>query len=127
MRIAVVGAHLSGLPLNGQLLERNAKLVKTARTKPMYRFFALPGTTPPKPGLLRVNEPISNGIEIEVWEMGAAEFGTFVDAIPSPLGVGTIELDDGEQVKGFLVEAYAVKDAPDITRTGGWRAYLESR
>jgi allophanate hydrolase len=127
MRIAVVGAHLSGLPLNGQLLERNAKLVKAARTKPIYRFFALPGTTPPKPGLLRVNLPTSNGIEVEVWEMSAAEFGTFVDAIPPPLGIGTIELDDGDQVKGFLVEAYAVKDAPDITYTGGWRAYLKTR
>jgi allophanate hydrolase len=127
MRIAVVGAHLSGLPLNGQLLERNAKLVKTARTKPIYRFFALPGTTPPKPGLLRVREPTSIGIEVEVWEMEAAEFGSFVDVIPPPLGIGTIELDDGDQVKGFLVEAYAVKDAPDITHMGGWRAYLKTR
>ena len=127
MRIAVVGAHLSGLPLNGQLLERNAKMVKTARTKPIYRFFALPGTTPAKPGLLRVSEPVSNGIEVEVWEMGATEFGTFVDAIPPPLGIGTIELDDGDQVRGFLVEAYAVKGAADITHTGGWRAYLKTR
>jgi allophanate hydrolase len=126
MRLAVVGAHLSGLPLNGQLIERNAKLVKTARTKPIYRFFALPGTVPPKPGLLRVNEPTSNGIEVEVWEMGAADFGSFVDAIPGPLGIGTLELEDGDLVKGFLVEAYAVKDAPDITQTGGWRAYLKS-
>jgi len=126
MRLAVVGAHLSGLPLNGQLLERNAKLVKTARTKPIYRFFALPGAVPPKPGLLRVNEPTSNGIEVEVWEMGAAEFGTFVDAIPGPLGIGTLELEDGDLVKGFLVEAYAVNDATDITHSGGWRAYLKS-
>lgn len=127
MRIAVVGAHLSGLPLNGQLTERNAKLVKAAKTRPIYRFFALPGTVPPKPGLLRVSELMPNGIEVEVWEMGAAEFGSFVDAIPGPLGIGTLELEDGDQVKGFLVEAYAVKDAPDITRTGGWRAYLKSR
>jgi allophanate hydrolase len=127
MRLAVVGAHLSGLPLNGQLIERKAKLVKTARTKPIYRFFALPGTVPPKPGLLRVNEPTSNGIEVEVWEMGAADFGTFVDAIPGPLGIGTLELEDGDLVKGFLVEAYAVKDAPDITHTGGWRNYIKAK
>lgn len=126
MRIAVVGAHLSGLPLNGQLLERGAKLLKTARTQPVYRFYALPGTVPPKPGLVRVAEPVGNGIEVEVWELGAAEFGTFVDAIPAPLGIGTLALDDGDNVKGFLVESYAVAEAKDITPFGGWRKYLAS-
>jgi allophanate hydrolase len=126
MKIAVVGAHLSGLPLNGQLVELNAKLVKSARTKPIYRFYALPGTKPPKPGLVRVSEPTETGIELEIWEMGAAEFGTFVAAIPPPLGIGTLELDDGEFVKGFLVESYAVAGAADITRFGGWRDYLIS-
>ena len=81
---------------------------------------------PPKPGLLRVSEPTGTGIEVEGGD-GAAEFGTFVDAIPGPLGIGTLELEDGDQVKGFLVEAYSVKDAPDITHTGGWRAYMKSR
>ncbi len=118
---------MSGLPLNGQLTDRNAKLIKTARTKPIYRFYALPGTVPPKPGLLRVAEPTGNGIELEVWELDAAEFGSFVDAIPAPLGIGTIELEDGETVKGFLVEAYAVANAPDITHLGGWRNYLGIR
>jgi allophanate hydrolase len=125
MRIAVVGAHLSGLPLNKQLLERNATLVKSARTKPVYRFYALPGTVPPKPGLLRSATPTQIGIEVEVWEMGAAEFGSFVDLIPPPLGVGTLELDDGDLVKGFLVESYAVVGAEEITQFGGWRAYLQ--
>ena len=124
MKLAVVGAHLSGLPLNGQLLERNAKLVRSARTKPVYRLYALPGTVPPKPGLLRVAEPTEAGIEVEVWDIGPAEFASFVAAIPAPLGIGTIELEDGEQVKGFLVESYAVGGAPDITRYGGWRTYL---
>ncbi len=108
MKIAVVGAHLSGLPLNGQLTGMGATLVRAARTKPVYRLFALPGTVPPKPGLLRVTEPTGIGIELEVWELAPVEFATFVGAIPPPLGIGTIELEDGEGVKGFLVESYAV-------------------
>jgi allophanate hydrolase len=126
MKIAVVGAHLSGLPLNGQLLQLNAQLVRAARTKPIYRFYALPGTTPPKPGLLRVNEPTETGIKVEIWELGTSEFGAFVAAIPPPLGIGTLEMDDGELVKGFLVESYAVANATDITRFGGWRDYLNN-
>lgn len=127
MKLAVVGAHLSGLPLNGQLLERGATLVRAARTKPVYRLYALPGTVPPKPGLLRVAEPTGIGIEVEVWEVSPAGFATFVAAIPSPLGIGTLELEDGEQVQGFLVESYAVAGAPDITRFGGWRNYLKQK
>ena len=112
--------------MNGQLIELNAKLVKIARTKPIYRFYALAGTKPPKPGLVRVSEPTETGIQLEIWEMGAAEFGTFVAAIPPPLGIGTLELDDGDRVQGFLVESYAVTGATDITRCGGWRDYLKS-
>jgi len=127
MKLAVVGAHLSGLALNGQLMERNAKLVRSARTKNCYRFYALPGTVPPKPGLLRVNESMPAGIEVEVWEIDYLEFATFVEMIPSPLGIGTVELEDGDLVKCFLVESYAVTGAEDITHFGGWRAYLKSR
>lgn len=126
MKIAVLGAHLSGLPLNPQLLEMGATLVRPARTKPVYRFYALPGTTPPKPGMLRASEPTSIGIELEVWELPAIGFAHFVNAIPAPLGIGTIELEDGELVKGFLVESYAVHGAPDITAFGGWRNYLQA-
>lgn len=127
MKLAVLGAHLSGLPLNGQLTERNAKLIRTTRTKNCYKFYALPGTVPPKPGMLRVAEPTEKGIELEVWELGYAEFGSFVELIPPPLGIGTVELEDGELVKCFLVEAYAVKDATDITHFGGWRVYMASK
>jgi len=126
MKIAVVGAHLSGLPLNHQLVDRGGKLVQTIRTKPIYRFYALPGTTPPKPGLVRVSAPTETGIEVEIWELGATEFGTFVDAVPPPLVIGTLELEDGQLVKGFLVESYATAAAPDITHFGGWRNYLKS-
>ena len=127
MKLAVVGAHLSGLPLNGQLTDRNAKLVRTARTKNCYRFFALPGTVPPKPGLIRVPEALETGIEVEVWELGDLEFGTFVGLIPPPLGIGTLELEDGELVKGFICEGYATAGALEITKFGGWRNYLKSK
>jgi allophanate hydrolase len=127
MKIAVVGAHLSGLPLNGQLLERGATLVRTTRTAPPYRLYELPNTSPPKPGLLRVPRPGGPGIELEVWEMGPEPFATFVDAIPAPLGVGSVELEDGQTVKGFLVESYAVEGARDITDFGGWRNYLKAK
>lgn len=126
MKIAVVGAHLSGLPLNHQLLDRDAKLVRSARTKPIYQFFALPGTVPPKPGLVRTLTPVPTGIEVEIWELGTEQFGNFVDAVPPPLVIGTLELEDDERVKGFLVESYAVTNALDITSFGGWRNYLKS-
>ena len=125
MKIAVVGAHLTGLPLNPQLTDRGARFVRAARTKPIYRLFALPNTVPAKPGMLRVSQPSGTGIELEIWEMDAANFGEFVAAIPGPLGIGTIELEDGEQVQGFLVEAYAVENgAADITQFGGWRNFI---
>ena len=126
MQIAVVGAHLSGLPLNGQLTERGATLVRAARTAGCYRLFALPNMTPAKPGLLRVGERVGVGIELEIWELGPAEFASFVELIPPPLGIGTIELEDGASVKGFLVESYAVAGARDVTAYGGWRSYLRS-
>jgi len=121
--IAVLGAHLTGLPLNHQLTDRGAKLHRTCKTAPKYRFYALPNTTPAKPALLRVSE---NGkkIELEIWIMDAQSFGTFVAAIPGPLGIGTIELEDGTTVKGFLCEPYALAGAQDITDSGGWRNYL---
>ena len=101
-----------------------ATLVQTCRTSPYYRLFALPGTTPPKPGLVRTTEDGGTGIEVEVWEMSAEAFGTFVAAIPPPLGVGTIDLEDGTRVKSFLCEGYAAVGARDISRFGGWRRYL---
>ena len=122
--IAVVGAHLSGQPLNGQLTARNAQFVGTGRTASGYSLFALAGTVPAKPGL--VYDGIgAGGIEIELWELDAAGFGSFVAEIPPPLGIGTLTLADGERVKGFLCEAHAVAGAEDITRFGGWRNWLE--
>jgi allophanate hydrolase len=124
IRIAVVGAHLSGQPLNHQLTGRSATLVRTCRTAPMYRLYALPGTEPPKPGLVR--EAPGAAIEVEIWEMPALHYGAFVAAIPAPLGIGTVELGDGSRVQGFLCESYATRGARDISSFGGWRAYLAS-
>jgi allophanate hydrolase len=124
LKLAVVGAHLSGLPLNPQLTSRGATLVRATRTKPVYRLFALPGTTPPKPGLLRTAEPTGTGIDLEVWDLSPTAFAEFVAEIPPPLGIGTIELADRELVKGFLCESYALANATDITHFGGWRNYL---
>ena len=124
--VAVVGAHLSGMPLNGQLLERGATLRGAARTVPDYKLFALPGTTPAKPGLVRVDRAAGAAIALEVWDMPIAHYGSFVAAIPAPLGIGTLELAGGERVQGFLCEAQATAGAMDISHFGGWRAYIDS-
>lgn len=132
----VVGAHLTGQPLNAQLVQAGGTLVGTARTSGGYRLHAL-ATEPPKPGLVRTAAHAmpgtsaetgsgATGIEGEIWRLPAAGFGTFTAAVPAPMTIGTVELADGRQVKGFLVEPYAVEGTPDITRFGGWRAYLAS-
>jgi allophanate hydrolase len=122
--VAVVGAHLSGQPLNHQLTSRGAFLVETAKTAPEYRFYALPGSAPPKPGLRREPGFAGPGIEVEVWRMPEAEFGGFVALIPPPLGIGTVMLQNGKNVKCFIAEPYGLEGAQEITSYGGWRAYL---
>ncbi len=99
--------------------------MQATRTAPMYRLYALPGTTPPKPGLVRVAEG-GAAIEIEIWELEVAAYGRFVAGIPAPLGIGTLQLADGGTVQGFLCEAVAVVGARDVTAFGGWRGYLRS-
>jgi len=121
--IAVVGAHLQGMPLHSQLIERHAHLIKSCKSAKSYRLFALPNTTPPKPGLVKAK---TNGaaIDLEVYAMPASEVGSFLGLIPAPLGLGNIELDDGTWVKGFICEPYAIEGAKDISDLGGWRAYM---
>lgn len=121
--LAVAGAHLSGEPLNHQLTDLEARFVRAARTAPSYRLYALPNTTPPKPGLVRAAEG-GGPIELEVWALSPAAFGAFVAKIPAPLAIGRISLDDGTAVSGFLCESFATAGAADITATGGWRRYL---
>jgi allophanate hydrolase len=125
VRVAVVGAHLTGMPLNFQLLTRDAVLVEQTTSAASYRLYALPGTVPPKPGLARVSE---DGAEIivELWDVPQARFGEFVAEIPPPLGIGNLQLADGRWVKGFICEPYALTDARDITGFGGWRAFIAS-
>ncbi|QOY85584.1 allophanate hydrolase [Paludibaculum fermentans] len=127
VQVAVVGAHLTGQPLNSQLTSRGGTLVKTCRTSPDYRFYALANSTPAKPGLIREEGFDGPGIEVEIWSVPVSEFGSFVALIPSPLGIGTLRLDDGTQVKGFICEPAGVTGAREITSLGGWRAYLQSR
>jgi len=122
--IAVVGAHLSGMPLNGELRAAGGRLIERTATAPHYRLYALAGTRPPKPGLLRVQKGAGAATEVEVWALSEAAFGRFVAAVPSPLSIGTLELDSGRSVKGFLVEAEAVAGARDISSFGGWRAFM---
>jgi allophanate hydrolase len=126
LTIGVVGAHLEGLPLNGQLTQLGAQLVKKTKTADCYRLYALANTTPPKPGLVRVDAGAGAQIEIEVWSLAASAWAKFVAAIPSPLGIGTIVLADGSTVKGFLCEPIALNSAKEITQFGGWRGYLAS-
>jgi allophanate hydrolase len=126
VRVAVVGAHLSGMPLNGQLTERGGRLVHAGFTAPDYRLFALPNSTPPKPGLLHVAPGQGARIAIEVWELPMAAYGSFVALIPPPLGIGTLSLEDGGRVQGFLCEPIGLEGATDITHLGGWRAYIQS-
>jgi allophanate hydrolase len=121
--IAVVGAHLSGMALNGELTALGGQLLKTAVTAADYKLYAL-DTTPPKPGMLRVEPGKGSAIELEIWTLTAAAFGKFVAAVPPPLSIGTIRLADGGSVKGFIVEAAALDGARDISSFGGWRAYM---
>ncbi|MDX8454882.1 allophanate hydrolase [Mesorhizobium sp. VK9D] len=123
IELVVVGAHLSGMPLNGQLKDLGARFCRAARTAPSYRLYELAGQTPPKPGLVRVGSS-GAAIEVEVWRLGADAFGRFVAAIPPPLGIGTIDLDDGTSAKGFLAETAGLFAATDISAYGGWRSFV---
>ncbi|MGA8292647.1 MAG: allophanate hydrolase, partial [Rhodoplanes sp.] len=124
--IAVLGAHLSGLPLNGALRDLGAEFCQATTTCADYRLYALPGASPPRPGLLRVEKGHGAAIEVELWAMTPDAFGRFVATVPSPLSIGSLTLADGRTVKGFLVEAEATRNARDISDFGGWRAYLKA-
>ncbi len=126
IRLAVVGAHLSGMPLNHELTSRNANFVEATSTTADYRLYALAGTVPPKPGLLRVPEGTGEEIAVEVWSMSREAYGSFVAGIPAPLGIGTLRLKNGTAVQGFLVEAQAIQGARDISSYKSWRAFVSA-
>ena len=124
IEIMVVGAHLSGMALNHELISRQARFLRAVATKPDYRLFALAGGPPFRPGLMRVAAGEGVAIDTEVWALPAGAFGSFVAGVPSPLGIGTTQLADGTTPKGFIVEAEGLKGATDISHFGGWRAYM---
>ena len=123
VKVAVCGAHMTGLPLNEQLLKLGARLLNKTMTSANYRFYHLAAFQPPRPGMLRV---LSGGysIALEVWEVPMSKYGELVASIPAPLGIGRLELADGSWVQGFLCEQYALEGAEDISRYGGWRQFL---
>jgi allophanate hydrolase len=123
VKLAVVGAHLAGMPLHWQLTSRDARLVSRTRTAPAYKLFAMTNTKPFKPALIHVGEAGAS-IELEVYELGVEAFGSFVVEVPAPLAIGTVTLEDGSSVKGFVAEPRAATGAEDITALGGWRAYI---
>jgi allophanate hydrolase len=121
--IAVVGAHLSGMVLNGELKTLGGRLLEATATAPDYKLYAL-DTVPPKPGMLRVEAGTGASIALEIWALSAASFGKFVAAVPPPLSIGTVRLTDGRGVKGFIVEAADINGAREISAFGGWRAFV---
>ena len=124
--LAVVGAHLTGFPLNSQLIERGAKLIKTTKTAPKYQFYELSSRPILKPGLVKTSTQGAS-IELEVWAMPKQHLGSFLALIPSPLGLGKVELIDGSEVVGFICEPYGIEGATEITQTGGWRNWMQQR
>jgi allophanate hydrolase len=124
--VAVVGAHLSGMPLNHQLVARGARLLGSARTAPHYRLYLLPATHPPKPGLVGSSGATGHAIEVEIWSIPADRYGSFVAEISAPLGIGTIELEDGRALQGFVCTQNVGPGARDISAFGGWRKFMAS-
>lgn len=125
IEIVVVGAHMSDMPLNGDLVRLGGVFRRSASTTAEYELHALAGGPPKRPGLLRVGEG-GRAIAAEVWALPPAGFGRFVAGVPAPLCIGTVRLVEGAAPKGFLVEAAGLAGAEDITRFGGWRAYVAS-
>jgi len=122
--LAAVGAHMSGLPLNGELTQLGSRFLFAGKTAPEYRLYSLPGGPPYRPGLVR--HPGGAGIDLEVWAVPSARFGDFIRGVPHPLGIGTVTLTDGSEVKGFICEPIGIEGAREVTEFGGWRAYLDS-
>ena len=124
LEIVVVGAHLSGMPLNGELVQLGGVLVRAVATTADYRLYALAGGPPRRPGLMRVPDGSGGAIATEVWALPTAGFGRFVASIPAPLCIGTVRLADDTAPKGFLVETEGLAGATEITALGSWRAYV---
>jgi allophanate hydrolase len=125
VEVAVCGAHMSGLPLNDQLVSLGGEFVKKAKTSLNYKLFKLNGFTPARPGLFRVSDG-GTAIDLEIWRIPLNHYGAFVAGVPAPLGFGTLTLEDGSTIQGFVCEAYATDDAIDISNFGSWKLYLKT-
>jgi allophanate hydrolase len=123
VKLAVVGAHLHGMPLHHQLEGRNARFIRATKTAPSYKLYAMQ-TTPPKPAL--IHDEAGAALAVEIYELSHAAFGEFTEEVPAPLAIGTVTLEDGTTVKGFVAEPRAMAGAKDVTSFGGWRAYIAS-
>ena len=123
VKLAVVGAHLGGMPLHWQLASRDARSLGATTTAPTYRLYAIANSVPPKPALVHSEDGAA--IAVEVYELDVGAFGSFVAEVPPPLAIGTVTLADGAMVKGFVAEPRAVEGARDITEFGGWRAFID--
>jgi allophanate hydrolase len=126
IELVVVGAHLSGMPLNHELTARNARFLRAGATTTDYKLYALAGGPPFRPGLMRVACGGGKAIATEVWALSSEALGSFMAGIPGPLGIGTTKLADGTSPKGFIVEAEGIVGAKDVSEFGGWRAYIAS-
>lgn len=125
--LVIVGAHLSGFPLNYQLIGAGATLNRTTRTTPNYNLYALPSSSVQKPGLKRTSSDLGSAIEVEVWNISNEGLGGLIKLIPSPLGIGSVEIEDGTWLKGFICEPWGFEGARDISDFGGWRNFSDSR
>ncbi len=115
---------MEGLPLNHELTGRGARFLRACRTAPHYKLYALPGGPPARPGLIRSTDGPGAAIAVEIWALPRAALGDFLAGVPAPLAIGTVGLEDGSEVKGFLCESHVLAGARDITREGGWREAL---
>jgi allophanate hydrolase len=125
--LVVVGAHLRGQPLNHQLTALEGTFLRACNTAPLYRLYALEAGPLPKPGLLRVGPEVGRAFAVEVWSLPTAAFGSFILKVPSPLCIGTVQLEDGSSAPGFLCESVAISGAKDISEHPGWVHYLGHR
>ena len=123
--VVVCGAHLSGMALNPQLLERDAVLIQATESAAEYRLYAFAGGPPFGRALVKVSHG-GAAIPVEVWRLSAAAFGDFVSLIPAPLGIGKVKLAHGRVECGYIAEPIALDGATDISHFGGWRNYMAS-
>ena len=126
MEIAVVGLHLSGQPLNHQLTTLDSRLKRSCKTSAEYKMYVLKDAKGEKPGLIRLKTDGGVMFKLEIWEIPLQNVGKFISMIPQPLGIGTLNLEDGTQVKGFICEPCVMDDSEDISQFSGWVEYIES-